>query len=188
MRKMVLLTMVVLAALAAFTVSAAKAPSVQRPHRAMLYHASPTRLVASKRNGPIVIATKNGNSWRVGCSNNCSGGEQVVQTASGRYMDFIQQGTNSDGWAYGLWKFEATGNYMASTDVCDGVTVKTNSGSTGTVWTTYFPGNDLYLVSRYCSQPGAYGQRLSADDTINHQWEVNPSGPGNYTSLQFSFP
>jgi hypothetical protein len=94
----------------------------------------------------------------------------------GRTMTWNPQGTNSDGFAFGYWQF-SNGNYMASNDLCSGVTVRTSATSNGVVW-TWVPDNDFLFANRYCSM-GAnnYSSVLGSDNQNGHQWFIGNNPP-----------
>jgi hypothetical protein len=86
------------------------------------------------------------------------------------------QGTDIHGHPEYLWSFNS-GNYMAATNDCTKVTIKSSASSNGTVWILVFDINGhAFLYSRYCNNTGIYNNGLSADNTAGNQWDVASTG------------
>src|SRR5262249_35661371 len=137
----------------------------------------PVKHVASQPYDPHIRLT-NGSQY-VGADCITSGCAVKNVGSPGRTMTWNPQGTNSDGFAFGYWQF-SNGNYMAATNDCQGVTVKTSAGSNGVVW-TWVPANQWIMANRYCSGGEAsYGTVLTSDNVNGHQWF-----PGSELAGQF---
>jgi hypothetical protein len=132
--------------------------------------------------GPWNIWLENG-SQAVGAAS-VNAGTSVIDVAHpGRNMTFDQQGTDANGFGYGYFKFY-TGTFMAATNVCSGVTIKSSGSSNGTIWVLWISGGHLYLISRYCSG-GAnhYGSRLASSNLPGDQWFIGTGISGQFVKI-----
>lgn len=96
------------------------------------------------------------------------------------------------GVSAGLLK-NTSGNYMATTTTCGGVTWKSSSTADGTVWAFESLGGGVYhIVNRYCDQKqaaGAFQVVLSGNNVSGNQFGVcdeNNTCPGHY--IRFAVP
>jgi hypothetical protein len=120
-----------------------------------------------------------GNNYSPGQPNPVAGNQIVQTTSPGRIFTFsnnVMVGSDHGGTLE-----LANGNFMAANDACTGVTIKSNSGSNGTVW--YIIPNPttgtIQLASRYCMDPLDQDPLIIyGDDTLNHQWQFCEAGPG----------
>jgi len=71
---------------------------------------------------------------------------------------------------------------MAANDACTGVTIKSNSGSNGTIWYIIPDGaNDtVQLASRYCMDANGDNEIIYGNNTAGDQWKFCEAGPVNF--------
>jgi hypothetical protein len=150
---------------AALTMTAAGSASAVTPN------SCPTQI-------PMTFKMANGNQFSTGQPNPVAGNPIIQTTGPGRTFTFCDSTTVGEfDFPAGTMEL-ANGNFMAANDACTGVTIKSNSGSNGTVWylinTT--PSPDFMVASRFCMH-GGDNIVIYGDNTQGDQWKFCDSGP-----------
>ncbi len=108
-------------------------------------------------------------------------GEQVTEsTGNGRYLYWTPLGTYQ-GFTDGTWQTQ-DGWYMAATEDCTGVVLKTSSSADGTIWASDVTGTHAKFINRYCDQ--AAGSQnivgLAGIESAGSQYTTCGFGCGGY--------
>lgn len=89
---------------------------------------------------------------------NPAAGNPITEEQFGRNLTWSSQ-TTYLGYDAGYWTLNTNGNYVAATNNCDGLTVKSSNTSNGVVWAMRYDSGSgkWYIINRYCDQVGNWG-------------------------------
>lgn len=150
MKNLIRKTLITAVGVLSFGAMAAPAMASTTGHHHRVSH---VKVVPALANGSYNIVETSG-CCAVGASSIAAGNPVVEVSGLGRTMFFTAQ-TSYFGDDAG-WITFSNGNFMAANSACNGVTIKSDSSSTGTVWAAKFTGaaHTYWLVNRYCDQNG----------------------------------
>jgi hypothetical protein len=127
----------------------------------------------------VLVYTENGAPMCVGLgSGGANPGQPVIQKSNSANCVRLyetEMGVDINGFPKYLFAFSnpAHGNYMASTNDCRKVTIKSSVSSNGTVWIFAPIGGHIFLVPQYCNGHDEYDVVMASDDVAGHQWQVS---------------
>jgi hypothetical protein len=130
----------------------------------------------------ITLTMKNGNHFSTGQPNPVAGNPIIQTSAPGRTFTFSNSTTVGE-FDAGTMKL-ANGNFMAANESCTGVTIKSDSGSDGTIWYIIPNGaNDTeQLASRFCMGSAGDNLVIYGDNVAGDQWKICDTTPGKSNS------
>lgn len=132
--------------------------------------------------GPWIITEANGFNYSVG-ANNLNAQTLAIETTPGRPMTVT---TTGSGYKSGTTEYIqfSNGNYLAASDNCNVVEVKSSKTSEGVVWVMFNVGDGthVWLVNRYCDEPphgaGDADEALSGSNSLGSAFFIDPIGSG----------
>ena len=179
MRSRIVAAVLAVVALFGIALAPAAGASVGSPH----VTAGPHRFPGGS-SGPWVITEKNGLNYNVYSTTQQVGNIMIESNVTSRQFTVDNFGTYGPYTAIYL-KF-SNGNVMATTDDCDGVTIKANTTENGVVWAIKNTGDgtSVWLINRRCDEPpygnNEYDEVLSGEGIFGQPYIIAPIGAGGF--------
>ena len=111
-------------------------------------------------------------------SSDVNAGTKVIEASNGRNLTWVDDLASYNGLETGYFTFY-NGNFMAATNDCGGVTIKSSIGSNGVVWALQpVSGSNVNarIINRYCDQSPDYNGNstaaLAGSGVLNSQFYI----------------
>lgn len=143
-------------------------------------------------NNPFNVWEKFGSSFAVGNDNLIAGTPAIVVNHPGRTLHWFPVSGTYLGDQNGNITFSG-GVLLASDNLCNNATLKSDPNALGTVWTFRVNANgDLTVVNRRCDlaagSHGTYTLALTGSSSLGDKWLLLPPGTGTFQAITTPAP